>query len=132
MLCIKNSKQGGVIHYELIEKGANTKIFHDFLEEINLLSNEKHYLLLDNASIHSAPDKREALGLLNIEEQLDKKNIEAKYITPYAPMLNPAELCFNFLRQQIEKQRPRNYEELKLAIEKVIELLNEKDLDRYF
>lgn len=47
-------------------------------------------------------------------------------------MLNPAELCFNLLRQQIEKERPRNYEEMRGAIEKVIELLNQKDLRKYF
>ena len=61
-----------------------------------------------------------------------RKNIEVRFITTYAPMLNPTELCFNLLRQQTEKQRPRSYEEMKLAIEKVIELLNKQDLSKYF
>jgi len=47
-------------------------------------------------------------------------------------MLNPTELIFCLLRQQTEKNRPRNYEEMKLAIEKVVELLNKKDLSKYF
>ena len=70
--------------------------------------------------------------LPNVREQMLKKNIEIKFITTYAPMLNPTELIFCLLRQQTEKQRPRNYEELENAIKKVVELLNTKDLSKYF
>ena len=87
---------------------------------------------MDNARIHTAPKKRMKAKLPSTEKQMLKKNIEVRFITTYAPMLNPTELCFNFLRQQIEKQRPRSYEELELAIEKVIKLLNQKDLREYF
>jgi len=61
-----------------------------------------------------------------------KKNIEVRFITTYAPMINPTELVFNLFRQQTEKQRPRNFEEMELAIKKVVELLNKKDLMKYF
>ena len=42
------------------------------------------------------------------------------------------ELCFNFLRNYVEKQEPRTYEELKLVIEKGITELQEKDMTKYF
>src|SRR5687767_1603234 len=87
---------------------------------------------MDNARIHIASNKRKEAGLPSVGEQMVKKGIEVKFITAYAPMLNPTELCFNLLRQQTEKNRPRNYEELKLAIEKTVELLNQKDLSKYF
>ena len=87
---------------------------------------------MDNASIHKAFDKRAKAKLPNVKEQMLRKNIEVKFITTYAPMLNPTELCFNLLRQQTEKQKPRNYEEMKLAIERAIELLNKQDLSKYF
>ena len=87
---------------------------------------------MDNARVHTAPDKREKAKLPSIKEQMLKKNIEVKFITTYAPMLNPVELVFNFLRQQTEKQRPRSYEEIKKAIEEVVELLNKQDLSNYF
>jgi len=61
-----------------------------------------------------------------------EKNIGVLFITPYAPMLNPTELVFCLLKQQTEKNRPRNYEEMKRAIEKVVDLLNTKDLRKYF
>ena len=48
-------------------------------------------------------------------------------ITPYALILNAAELCFYLLRQQTEKQRTKNFEEIK-----VVGLLNQKDLSEYF
>jgi hypothetical protein len=102
------------------------------LEELNPIGNKKNYLLMDNARIHLASIKRKEAKLPNVKEQMLKKNIEVKYITAYAPMLNPTELCFNLLRQQTEKNRPRNYEEMRLAIKKVVELLNTKDLSKYF
>ena len=87
---------------------------------------------MDNARIHIAFRKRKEVGLPSVEEQMAKKNMEVRFITPYAPMLNATELAFCLFRQQTEKQRPRNYEEMKLVIEKVVELLNTKDLSKYF
>ena len=84
------------------------------------------------SKIHHAPDKRKELKLPSIGKQLAKKNIEPRYIVSYSPQLNPTELCFNFLRQQIEKNRPRNLEELKSYIGKKVEVLNQKDLTKYF
>jgi len=102
------------------------------LEEINPIGDKKNILLMDNARIHTAFRKRKEAGLPNVKEQMTKKNIEVRFITPYAPMLNPTELIFCLLRQQTEKNRPRNHEEMKSAIEKVVELLNTKDLSKYF
>src|ERR1043165_7427148 len=87
---------------------------------------------MDNSSVHKAPDKRMEAKMPSVEEQLARKGIEVKFITTYAPMLNPTELCFNLFRQQTEKNRPRNYKDMKTAIEKVVELLNKQDLSKYF
>ena len=124
LLCIGNWEKDGVVHYQLIKGGAKVNNFHDFLEGINLFDNENYYLLLDNARIHYASRKRKELGLPTIEEQLSNKNIELTYLPPYTPQLNPTELCFNFLRREIEKNRPRNLEQLKSFIDRAIEKLN--------
>ena len=84
--------------------------------------------MMDNARIHIAFRKRREASLPTVKEQMLKKNIEVRFITAYVPMLNPTELVFNLFRQQTEKNRPRNYEEMK----KVVELLNQKDLSEYF
>ena len=87
---------------------------------------------MDNSRIHTAPRKREEAKLPYVTEQMLKKNIEVKFITTYAPMLNPTELVFNIFRQQTEKQRPRNFKEMESAIKKVVDLLNTKDLRKFF
>lgn len=132
LLCVRNINGKGVVHYKLIKGGAKLESFYDFLEGIDLSDSEKYYLLLDNARIHWAPKKRKKLGLPTIEKQLNDKNTELIYFPPYTPQLNSTELCFNFLRREIEKNRPRNFEQLKLFIDKAIEKLNEKDLSEYF
>ncbi|RIA82837.1 hypothetical protein C1645_743506 [Glomus cerebriforme] len=102
------------------------------LKELKPIGKKKNILLMDNARIHLASNKRKEAGLSSVEEQMLKKDIEIKFITSYAPMLNPTELAFCLLRQQTEKDRPRGYEAMELAIKKVIELLNTKDLSKYF
>ncbi|CAG8655632.1 7252_t:CDS:2, partial [Paraglomus brasilianum] len=124
----KNAANKGVIHHELIEKGMKTKDFHKFLNNINLPNNEKYYLLMDNLSVHKAKQSCIDLKLTTIEELIESKNIEPIYLPPYTPELNPTELCFNFIRQQVEKNKPRTYEELKSVIDKIIDILNQKDM----
>jgi hypothetical protein len=58
---------------------------------------------MDNSQLHTAPRKREKAKLPSVEEQLAKRNMEVRFITTYAPMLNATELCFCLLRQQTEK-----------------------------
>lgn len=132
LFAITNQKEKGVINWKLTDKKVDWKVFYDFLEEINPIGDKKNILLMDNARIHHAPKKRAEAKLFTTTEQMLKKNIEVRFITAYAPMLNPVELVFCLLRQQTEKRRPRNYEEMKEAIEKVVELLNTKDLSKYF
>ncbi|CAG8822184.1 20227_t:CDS:2 [Gigaspora margarita] len=77
-------------------------------EEINPIGDKRNILMMDNARIHIASRKRKEAGFLSVEEQMLKKNTKT------------------------EKQRPRNYEEMKSAIEEVVKLLNSKDLSKYF
>ncbi|CAG8605341.1 9132_t:CDS:2, partial [Ambispora gerdemannii] len=132
LFAISNLKEKGVVHWKLTDKRVDWKVFYDFLEEINPIGDKRNILLMDNARIHHAPKKREEAKLPSVGKQMLKKNIEVRFITAYAPMINPTELVFCLLRQQTEKQRPRNYKEMKEAIEKVVELLNTKDLSKYF
>ncbi|MCE8163165.1 MAG: transposase [Candidatus Moeniiplasma glomeromycotorum] len=72
------------------------------------------------------------LGLSTIKELLENKNIEPLYLPPYTPEMNPVELCFNLIKGEVRKEQPETYEELELAIERVLELLHKKDLTGYF
>jgi transposase len=132
LFAVSNLKVNGVVHWKLVKGSVDWKVFYDFLEELKPIGNKKNILLMDNARIHTAFRKRKEANLPNVKEQMAKKNIEVRYITPYAPMINATELCFCLLRQQTEKQRPRNYEEMREAIKRVVELLNTKDLSEYF
>jgi len=132
LFAINNQKKNGVVHWKLVEKSVNWKVFYDFLEEINPIGDKRNIVLMDNSRVHTAPNKREEAKVPSIEEQLSKRNMEVRFITTYAPMLNPTELVFCLFRQQTEKNRPRNFEEMEKAIEKVVELLNTKDLSKYF
>ncbi|CAG8804460.1 5268_t:CDS:1, partial [Racocetra persica] len=87
---------------------------------------------MDNLPVHKAKDSCINLKLTPIKELLASKNIKPEYLPPYTPEMNPAELCFNFIRQQVEEQKPRTYEELKFTIAKANMILNQKDLTKNF
>src|ERR1044072_2415979 len=97
-----------------------SKDFHNFLTSLEI--DKKYYLLMDNLKVHHATNSCRKLGLSTIKELMDSKNIEPEYLPPYWPELNPVELCFNFLRNNTEKKKPRTTEELRFYIGKAIKL----------
>ncbi|CAG8723364.1 27326_t:CDS:2, partial [Racocetra persica] len=138
ILCVRNVNKQAVISYKLIEnksqgkkKGTDALDFYNFLKEIELPTNELYHLLLDNARIHYTTKRLRELGL-SIEELASQKNIVLVYLPPHSPELNPVEKCFNNIRHNIEKSRPRTYEELKLIVDKEIAKLQQQSLTKYF
>jgi transposase len=132
ILCIQNVANKGVVHWELIQGGMKTENFHNFLTNLQLPAGKKCYLLMDNLSVHHAKKSCLDLKLTTIEELLESKRIKPVYLPSYTPELNPTELCFNFVRQQVEKSKPRSFEELKLVIDRIMNALEQKDLTQYF
>src|SRR4051812_13078144 len=95
----------GIIRYKLIQGGAKSKDLHDFIKSVVLPTSKEYYLLMDNARIHYATNSCKKLGLSTIKELMASKNIEPTFLPPYTPELNSTELCFNFIRQQVEKNK---------------------------
>jgi transposase len=87
---------------------------------------------LDNAKVHHATHSCRKLGLPTIKEQLTQKRIFPNFLPSYTPQLNPVELCFNIVKNYVEKQEPRTYEELKYVIDKAIVEIQQKDLTKFF
>lgn len=123
LLVIRNVKNKGVIHWELIKGSIGTDVFHEFLANMKIPIEEKHYLLLDNIAFHKST---------KIKELLEQKNIEPRYIVASNPYLNPTELLFNVIKGYVKKQEPRTKEELEKVISGKISELQKEDLTKYF
>jgi hypothetical protein len=95
LFTISSLNRNGVVNWKLEKGGVNWEVFYNFLEEINPIGDKKNILLMDNSRVHTAFKKRAEKGLPTTEEQMLKKNIKVKFITAYAPMINPTELVFN-------------------------------------
>jgi transposase len=131
ILCIQIVKKQGVFVYELIKGGLETQNFNDFLSRLKVPEGKECYLFMDNLPVHRASQSCINLNLLPIKELLKSKRIIPIYLPAYTPQLNPVELCFNFLRQYIEKHQPRTIEELSYFMAKAMEELNKQDLRKY-
>lgn len=55
-----------------------------------------------------------------------------EYLPPYAPHLNPVELCFNILRIHISGEAPRNEADLRAALEEGLQKLTPAVCSRLF
>ena len=120
---VRNVEKVGIIHRDLVKDTVNTEIFADFLNNVKLPDEEKHYLLLDNIRFHHSN---------KVKELLTNKNIEPRYIVASNPYLNPVEEIFNVIKQYVRKQKPRTEEELRKLIGEKINKLEEGGLTRYF
>ena len=128
---IANGKK--LIHSKLIEGGMKSKEFHEFITSLELPTNEKYYLIMDNLSVHRAKGSCLKLGLTPIKELLTSKKIEPVYLPPYTPELNPAERCFNIIRKDIESNQPRTKEALDSFIKKKVEnFFQKEDFNNYW
>src|SRR5581483_12272951 len=131
ILCVANVEKEGVVIYALIEGGMKTGHFYNFLSNLKIYD-EESYLIMDNVKVHHANQACKKLGVSSIKELLASKNVIPLYLPPYTPEMNPTEYCFNIVRQQVEKSKPQTFEELKEAVDKVMELLDEKDMSKFF
>jgi transposase len=139
IICVRSVNKQAVIDYKLIKKnrekkGTKAVDFYNFIKDIRLKlsTNETHYILLDNASIHHADKKLKSFGLLSIEELSIQEKFTLIYLPRYAPMLNPAELAINIIGYYIETNQPRTEKELRVVIEKAISFLNQHDFTKFF
>ena len=148
ILCVRNINNQSVVSYKIIKndkknkdkkdknkevkKGTDAIDFYNFLKNIKLPTNDQYFLFLDNSRIHSTSKKMKDLGFLSMEELARQKNVILIYLPSYAPMINPAELCINFIKSYIRGKRFWNEEELIKTIKEAVDLLNQKDLTKWF
>jgi hypothetical protein len=100
----------------LVKGAVNTEIFTNFVNNIKLPTDEKHYLLLDRLSAHKTKNK----------------NIEPRLIVSANPWLNPTEELFNVIKGEVRKCEPKTEEELRSCLTKIINILQGEDLRKYF
>ena len=113
LLCVGTN---GIIKWQLYEGAVNAVRFAEFLEALPFGSQ----LVLDNAVIHRATQVLRKQGLPTVPEIADKQKISLTYLPPYAPMLNPVELCFNHIRTFINREKPRSRDQLVASIESAV------------
>ena len=113
LLCIGLS---GVVHWQLYTGAVKAVDFIKFLQELPTGSR----LVLDNCQIHRATNVLRRQGLPTVAETAQEHNVELRYLPPYAPLLNPVELCFNTIRTHVNRERPRTKETLNACITSAI------------
>ena len=117
LLCISTS---GVLSYELYEGAVTAARFSEFLQRVPTNSR----LVLDNAQIHRATNVLRRQNMPTIPELAASRDLTMAYLPPYAPMLNPVELCFNMIRTFVRREAPRSAASLRSTVELAVSQLS--------
>jgi transposase len=125
LLCISSTC---VVKWNLYQGSVDSVRFLEFLQELPMGSK----IVLDNAAIHKSINSLRRRGLPTVAEAAEEMAIDLQYLPPYAPHLNPVELCFNILRTHINGEAPRNEAELRAALEEGLEKLTPTVCSRLF
>ncbi|WNE40807.1 MAG: hypothetical protein mread185_000264 [Mycoplasmataceae bacterium] len=120
---IHNVEKNGIVHAELIEGTVDAEVFHNFLTNFELPTNEEYYLLMDNIRFHKTE---------KIEKFLKQKKINPIYIVAHFPQLNPTEWFFNTVKHNVKKLPPRTKEALENILAEIIKELQGEDMTKYF
>lgn len=120
LLCVRNNANNPIVGYSLRQGTFNATSFHDFLRD-NLRS--EGVLYMDNASIHKATHACVKNGRTPIAQLCEAKGVSPSYLPPYSPMLNPVELCFNFIKQRVRRAMVTSVDALTNAIGQAIDQL---------
>lgn len=123
----------GVVHHTLInsmgdkKRGVNAEDFRSFLLDLAKKAPLKSLFILDNCRIHHS-EKLDALWLM-----LNKTfGIEAVYLPPYSPFLNPIEYMFNFLKTGVSSSQFFNPADLKRVIEQRIPSVSSEIANEFY
>ena len=125
LLCVCPS---GVVDYTLVQGSVNSALFTTFIGTLR----RNLTLLLDNVSTHRATKSLWKKDMPSVRESAESRSITLKFTPPYAPHLNPVEYCFNTVRAYINRQQPRDENELRLAVAEGIRSLSPASLSRLF
>ena len=91
---------------------ANSDEFVDFLKELHG-KYPKFVMILDNASYHKSHTVKEYLDAIEKDPQ---KEIELRFLSPYTPQLNPAEIQLRELKKRRAGRYFSSEDELKKSI----------------
>lgn len=123
LLMIRNTDKGGIIHWDLFKGAVNTEIFTNFINNIELPTDEKYYLLLDKLPVHETK---------KVEKALENKNVEPRFIVAANPWINPTELVFHVIKDHVKKYEPRTEKDLRRIIDEKVNKLQEEGMTKYF
>lgn len=120
------------------KKGTTAVDLHDFIAKIAFPNNS--HILLDNAKIHHAIKSLIKAKRLPIKELAVKKGITLVYLPARAPMIQPAELFINAiknfikskLKEFIGKKESLTDKEVEDIIDQAMEDLQKRDLTKNF
>ncbi|CEG82100.1 hypothetical protein RMATCC62417_16222 [Rhizopus microsporus] len=117
----KKRKRGDGIGY--ISKGTVTEHYISFLkatiDEMGQYSHMKgHYLVMDNASIHTSED---------ITKYVESRDYRCAYLPPYSPEINPIEQFWSVVKSKVKRNKFLEKETLMTRISEASNSLRPSD-----
>ena len=124
--CISAIHRTGVVHYEVLEANANGERFRQYLHGLQEALFMRHIhdptIVMDNVGFHHMDMVLEEMIILELDHH---------FLPPDSPFFNQIENKFSQWNHYVRVQKPRNYDELTLAMNKVRNVISAEDCNNY-
>ena len=114
----------GVRTLMTIEGGTSAEVFQAFVEQMLVPKLRKGDIVVwDNLGAHKTVAARAAI---------EKAGARLMFLPPYSPDLNPIELCWSKLKQELKRLRARTHAALDAAIAAAMDRITPQDAQGWF
>ena len=102
----------GIVHYSILDGNGTRERFLHFLDDLGHYRDEAHLpndsiVIMDNCTIHHG---------VQVQEMLDVRGFQWKYLPPYSSFFNPIENMFSMWKHHVKIGKCDTEEELFEAI----------------
>jgi len=121
---IAGFRQSGIVAPMLIKGAMNGETFLAYIEQcLAPTLRRKDIVVLDNVSFHKVS---------GVEEAIEARRAESRYLPQYSPEFNPIEMVFHPLKTLLRKAAERTIEGLERCIGTFIRTLHPPECTSYF
>lgn len=120
LMAISNNK---ILKYKLYKNSVNSSIYLDFIKDLVKCTDNKYFLLMDNARIHVTK---------LFKQYVIDNHVNVIYNIPYNPESNPIELIFSPIKNYIKRHNTTSIEHINNSITDYLKNVQSNMLNNFF
>jgi len=113
----------GIVAWQLYEGSVNADLMSTFvIEKLNPVLPNNSHVVMDNVRFHHS----------QLVWNSFRNTVQAAFLPPYSPQLNPIEEVFTVVKRQYKKLHVKTKEEARIAIQYILQLMSTENFTQFY